>query len=148
MTGPVLAVLLGVFLLTWSGLTLRQQAVGNFTVPARALVVESSTQPASSAWERIWPRHHFAYRYLHRGELYVGRVYRQGRGSGEAVRRYAVGSTLTVWVDPNQPDKAVVETGPRVRDLALLTLGFVSLMVGIARFLGRGFIRRQCRGSR
>ena len=132
---PAVAILIGAFLLAWSALPLVQHASTRHSEPVRALVVESRTLPAASALDRIRPRHVFAYRYLYQGELYLGSVYRSGGGASEAVRRYGVGTTITAWVDPKQPESSVIENGPRGYDLALLALGLVLLIAGSIRYV-------------
>ncbi len=131
---PAAAILVGLFLLAWCGLPLAHHASADYAVPVRALVVESTTLPAGSVVDRIWPRHVFAYRYLYQGELYLGQFYRQRGGAREAVRRYPVGATVTAWVDSEQPEKAVIETGISRADLILLVLGLALLLVGLLKF--------------
>ena len=133
-TLPAVGILVGLFLVVWCAVPLVQHASADYSVPVRGLVVESATLPAAGALDRIWPRHVFAYRYLYQGELYLGSAYRKGGGSGEAVRRYAVGATITVWIDPGQPERVVVETGLPGRDLALLAVALVLLIAGLFRF--------------
>lgn len=139
---PSAGILLGVFLLVGVATPLLPHAAADYSVPVRALVVESVTLPPAGVLDRIWPRRVFAYRYLYRGEPYLGHVYRKGGGSGEAVRRHAVGTTITVWIDPDQPQRAVVETGLTGRDLALLALGMLLLSIGLF-----GFVRLALTGS-
>lgn len=146
-TLPTTGVLVGLFLAVWCAVSLVQHFSADHSVPVRGLVVESATLPAASALDRIWPRHVFAYRYLYQGELYLGRAYRTGGGSGEAVRRYGVGAAITVWIDPGQPEKGVVETGLPSRDLALLAVALVLLTTGLIRFVRLTAARRELRAG-
>lgn len=132
---PSVGILIGVFLLVWGLVPLVQHGKADYSVAVRALVVESTTLPPAGALDRIWPRRAFAYRYLYQGEPYLGRVYRKGGGAGEAVRRHAVGTTITVWIDPDQPQRAVVERGLAGRELALLVLGTLLLSIGLFGFV-------------
>ena len=137
---PLLAVFIGLFLLATFGLPAWQHAQADYSVPVRALVVESSTRPAVGLVDRWWPIHDFSYRYLHQGQLYVGRAFRHRGGVGPAVRRYAAGSLITVWIDPERPEKALVETQVPPLDLALLLAGLGLLALGLLllfRLVGR-----------
>ena len=135
MLWPLLAVFAGLFLLTAFGLPAWQHAQADYSVPVRALVVESSTRPAVGPIDRVWPQHEFAYHYLHQGQLYVGRGYRHRGGVGPAVSRYAAGSLITVWIDPDRPERALVETRIPLFDLALLVIGLIILALGLLLLL-------------
>ncbi len=129
------AIVIGFFLLAVGAMPFMQHGRADYSVPVRALVVESRTLPPARPLHRIWPRHQFAYRYLYQGELYLGSAYRTTGGAAEAVRRYSIGATIYAWVDPGQPQRAVVETGHRGRDVVFMILGLVSLIAGLVRFI-------------
>ncbi len=131
---PVAALLAGLFLLALVGLPQWHQGRADYSVPVRALVVESTRQPVVSVLDHLWPRHAFSYHYLYRGELYVSRAYRQRGGLAEAVSRHPAGSVVTAWVDPQSPERAVVEPGPSRTELAGLAVGFLLCAVGLLGF--------------
>lgn len=130
---PAAAMLAGLFLIVLFTLPYLSQGTADYSVSVRAQVVESATLPAESLLDRIWPRHRFVYRYVYQGEVYASSVYRHGSGRTEAVRRYSVGSMLTARLDPNQPERAVVETGLRLQDMVIFALGLILLLGGIVR---------------
>jgi hypothetical protein len=131
---PAAAILVGLFMLALLGWPHWHHPQDDYSVPVRALVVESTTLPVASALDRLWPRHAFAYHYLYQGELYVGRVYRHRGGLGEAVRRYPAGSMVTAWVDPDLPERAVIMPGPSSADLRWLAMGSLLFLLGLLGF--------------
>jgi hypothetical protein len=131
---PFTALLLGMFMLALIGLPQWHHPRADYSVPVRALVVESTTLPVASALDRVWPRHAFAYHYLYEGELYVSSVYRHHGGLSEAVSRYPAGSMVTAWVDPGWPERAVIEPGLSTADLGWLALGLVLFLFGLLGF--------------
>jgi len=139
---PLLAVFMGLFLMAAFGLPHWHHLQADYSVPVRALVVESSTRPAAGLVDRVLPRHDFSYHYLHQGQLYAGGAFRQRGGVGPAVRRHPVGSLITVWIDPDQPEKAMVETHVPPFDLALIVLGLSFMAVGLLLFFR--LVSRDC----
>jgi hypothetical protein len=129
------AMLIGLFMLALMGLPQLLNDRADYSVPVRALVVESTQLPVASALDRVWPRYSFTYHYLFRGELYVSSVYRQRGGLGEAVSRHPVGSMVNVWVDPGHPERAVVKPGLSTVELGCLGLGLLLFLVGLLGFL-------------
>lgn len=131
---PLLAVFMGLFLLAAFGLPAWQHAQADYSEPVRALVVEASRRPAAGPVDRVWPRHDFSYHYLYEGQLYLGQAFRHRGGVGPAVRRYAVGSLITVWINPDRPERALVEPRIPPLDMALLVTGLSFLVVGLLLF--------------
>ncbi|MCC5865358.1 MAG: DUF3592 domain-containing protein [Wenzhouxiangella sp.] len=134
LTISLTALLVGLFLITLIGLQQWHYGRADYSVPVRALVVESAQLPVATALDRVWPRHTFAYHYLYRGEFYVGNVYRHRGGLREAVSRLPVGSMVTVWVDPGHPERAVVEPGLSTADLGCLVVGLLLFLIGLIGF--------------
>jgi hypothetical protein len=130
----LMALLLGLFQLTSVALQQWHHGRADYSVPVRALVVESTRLPVAGAFDRVWPRYSFSYHYLFRGELYVSSVYRHRGGPGEAVSRHPVGSMVTAWVDPSHPERAVIEPGFTAVDLGRVGLGLLLFLVGLLRF--------------
>lgn len=131
---PAGALLIGLILLGLTAWPHWYHDQGSYSVPVRALVVESSRLPVARTVDRVWPRHSFAYHYLYQGELYVGRVYRLSGGQREAVRRYPVGSMVTAWIDPALPERSVIETHMPITDRLWLLLGIVLVATGLVRW--------------
>ncbi len=134
LTMSLSALLVGLFLLTLIGLQQWHHGRADYSVPVRALVVESTQLPVAGALDRAWPRYSFSYHYLFRGELYVGSAYRHRGGLGQAVSRHPVGSMVTVWVDPGHPERAVVEPGLSALDLGCLGLSLLLFLAGLLGF--------------
>ena len=95
-----------------------------------ATVTESHRTAIPRASDRP-PRYrsNFTYEYLYGDRQYTSNQYTYfGRHRGEAVCRYAVGETVTAYVNQRQPTFAVIHRHPSVFAYALAVLG--SLMLG------------------
>jgi hypothetical protein len=57
----------------------------------------------------------------------------------DAVSTYAVGATVTVFYNPDNPADAILERGSNVLALALIGAGAIDIAVGIGLFLYFGF---------
>ena len=85
------------------------------------------------------------YEYEVRGVRYTSkRIDYSGRGSSlgswsgpsrNYLRRYREGGPLTVRYDPNEPRRAVLETGPTLGNFLRLLLGFAVLGFGLLALL-------------
>ncbi len=77
------------------------------------------------------------YKYTVGGREYDGYRVGFGRfgGSRYGPDRYVQGDAVTVWYDPDRPERAVLETGPAFENYLLLVLGALLLGTGIFLFV-------------
>ena len=83
-----------------------------------------------------------SYEYEVGGTKFTGdRVFLGEYGTGSAgpmqeiVDRYPVGKRVTVYYDPQDPNKAVLERGARLASFGLLLIGLLFSAVGLGGFL-------------
>lgn len=101
----------------------------NYSEPVRAQVIESRLEAGTGWLRELNARPVFRYRYVHRGEWFAGSGFRPSGGQAEAARRYASGDMLTVWIDPERPERALIHPDLSRRDCASLALGLLLLAV-------------------
>lgn len=104
----------------------------NYSEPVRAHVVESRFAEGANWASLARPAPVFSYRYMHQGLLYQGSAYRPSGKQSEAVRRYAPGLVIDVYVDPDHPGRAMIQPGMTMGDISRSALGLVSMIFGSA----------------
>jgi len=109
----------------------------SYSESVRAQVIDSRFERVAG-WQGLFRSQPvFSYRYLFRGELFLGSSYRPAGKHAEAVRRYAPGLVIDVFVDPDHPTRAMVQPGVTGRELVAPVLGMVLLVLGFALVLRR-----------
>jgi len=112
------------------GLAVIGQAVLIPFEPVPATITESHLTALPRSPDRP-PRYrsNFTYEYRYRDRPYTSNQYTYfGRQRGTAVCRYAVGETVTAYVNPRQPTFAVINRHPSLFAYALAVLGSLMLM--------------------
>ena len=137
-----LAVVLGGLITREQALFLLRGVASRAWTPVPGRVIESgpvrSLIPSGEGRGRWYPNGvRLAYEYTVRGERFVGRQ-STWRGYwptlGNVVRRahrYPVGNEVTVWVDPDQPRRAVLEPGVGLMNVVGTMLGLGLLSLGV-----------------
>ena len=104
----------------------------DYSQPVRAQVVESRLESASKLFSDQG-QSVFSYRYIHQGQLFSGSSYRPDGRFHEAIRAHPPGSMLTAYVDPDQPQYAMVWPGMDSRQGGLLVFGLILLVLSARR---------------
>ncbi|PHN08447.1 DUF3592 domain-containing protein [Flavilitoribacter nigricans] len=93
-----------------------------------ARVTRSQTEHSSNLYH---PRtnYHFAYEYTFRGKTYTSDRYhyKSEDGHSEAVDRFRVGDEIQVFIDPAQPENAIVDKGWSWLNLVWIVLSVLIL---------------------
>lgn len=137
----------GIALGAWAGTEL-YDGHSTYAWPETTGTIEESRggDPKKPAFDHYY----LAYRYTVSGETRVGRMLRFGHDGNDGTRlarRYREGSQVTVYYDPANPARAVIERGAE-GFTPLLKAAVALAMLGLSAVIARGaFVARRRRAA-
>ncbi len=115
-------------LLSFSVITFKQ-AQDNGYVPTSAKVSESYKTYGKAMQDRLPPIHmHFGYNYTYQGvEYFSNRVTHGYKNKSRGVAHYPIGSKLTIYVNPSNPEYTVITKGVPIVFYVMFISGLLML---------------------
>jgi len=121
--------ILGLFMIVMGGNAVFQNLLGNYSQPVPAVVIESFVSTTSRTGEADRYEYFFEYQYEFEGEIYTSERYSfKSGGNSTAVSAHEAGDEIVAYVNPNRPNRAIIEKG--ISWLNYVWLGLGLLLVG------------------